>query len=69
MKVWTITGFEGRWPVGTAAVVVAESPVTAALFLNNELEVHGLPRSAFPDDFQEMPTNQSLSRILCNGDY
>lgn len=30
MKVYTITGFEGHWPVGTSAIIVAKDRGTRA---------------------------------------
>ena len=69
MKVWTITGFEGHWPVGTVAVVVAESDVQAALLLNNDLEAQGLRRSVEPEHLERLSTSKPMSKILNNGDY
>lgn len=69
MKIWTNNKFQGRWPVGTAAVCVAENAVAAAAMLNDDLESIGLPCSARPDDFVPMAMDVPQSRILCDGDY
>lgn len=69
MKIWTNNQFQGHWPVGTAAVCVAENSVAAAAMLNDDLESRGLPRSAKPEDFQPMAADIPQCRILCDGDY
>ena len=69
MKVWTITGFEGHWPVGTAAVVVAETADQAAETLNAELRHRGLSPSAKAEGFDELQTHQRGAVVLCDGDY
>lgn len=69
MKVWTNTEFQGRWPVGVAAVCVAENAVAAASMLNDDLESRGLPRSAKPEQFVAMSVDVPQARILCDGDY
>lgn len=69
MKVWTNTKFEGHWPVGVAAVVVAETPQMAAAVLNQKLEAHGLSKTAVPDQFELLPTTHTLAIVLNDGDY
>lgn len=69
MKVWITTEFKGFYPVGTSAVVVAESAESAATILNKELIDVGLPKSAEPRHFKRLPTNKPVAIILNDGDY
>lgn len=43
MIVWIFKGFEGHYPVGTSAVVVAESEKEACALLDVELKTRKLP--------------------------
>ena len=67
MKVFTSNDFTGFYPVGTAAVVVAEDKVTAYERLREALIGHGLPG----DDFtlREVDTENEGWEILQNGNY
>ena len=69
MKVWTNNKFHGHYPVGTAAVVVAESEQMAAAVLNQKLLAHGLAASATPEQFERLPTTHTLAVVLCDGNY
>jgi hypothetical protein len=69
MKVWTNTEFQGHWPVGVSAVVVAETPGDAALLLNDELAKVGLPRSARADQFVPVNTSAPGAVVLQSGDH
>lgn len=69
MNVWTNTEFEGFWPVGVAAVVVADDAEEAALLLNDELKRVGLRPIANAKQFVRMPTHIKGAVILNNGDY
>lgn len=69
MKVWTNKKFSGHYPVGTAAVVVADTVEQAAEVLNDALETYGLSRTATPDQFEHLPTNRQTAMILCDGNY
>ena len=69
MKVWTNDKFTGFYPVGTAAVVVAESAKAAAALLNEKLREIGLPESANWRQFKVLPINKPFVRIICDGDY
>jgi hypothetical protein len=76
MKVFTCTCFTGHWPVGTAAVVIADNQNDAALLLNGSLIKNGLPGDAEPEDIIELCEAHIVDsrqvgavRILCNGDY
>ena len=52
MKIYTNNKFTGHWPVGTAAVIRAESPEDAALLLAHELKEHGLEQIVKPEDME-----------------
>jgi len=42
MMTWTCNDFAGHWPVGTAAVVTAESVETAGVCVDSALVMKGL---------------------------
>jgi hypothetical protein len=69
VKVWTIKGFEGHWPVGTAAVVVAETAADAARELNRELQAIGLSGNVQPHELRALDTTSPGAVVLCDGDY
>lgn len=69
MKVYTYKTFRGHWPVGTAAVVVDESPHQAAEQLMRVLKLEGLEQTVEPKEMIEVMTKHGSCRILCNGDY
>lgn len=69
MKVWTNNKFHGHWPVGTAAVVVAETPEQAAEMLREELRGRGLIVQVLPEQFEPLDTDAPAARVLCDGDY
>lgn len=69
MKVWTTTRFSGLWPVGTSAVVVAETKEQAAQLLSAELEFIGLPQEVSPDDLTRLDTKTPNVLILNDGNY
>ena len=69
IKVWTNTHFEGYYPVGTAAVVVAYTAEQAAELLNDACGKEGLGRPATAQQFTELPCVKPVARILCDGNY
>ena len=69
MKVWTNNYFRGYWPVGSAAVVVANTPEEASSLLNEKLKEMGLEGDAKPEDMDQLKTNKPLVRVLNDGDY
>ena len=69
MKVWTNNEFTGHWPVGTAAVVVADTAQQAAELLAAELAKEGLTGPVTEDQFRQLETDRPLVRVLHNGDY
>jgi hypothetical protein len=66
LKVYYNTDFEGLWPVGTSAVVVAESAEQAELLLTDKLVAIGL---AYRGTMTEMDMTTPNAVILQNGDY
>lgn len=68
-KVYTNNKFTGFYPVGTAAVVVADDPLEAAGLLNNELIRIGLKATAKADDMERFEVEHTNVRILCDGEY
>jgi hypothetical protein len=69
MQVWTNTEFDGYYPVGVAAVVVANTPQQAAELLNAELVKRGLTANAVPEQFTKLPTNSPHAVVLNDGNY
>ena len=74
MKVWTNNSFYGFYPVGSAAVVVADTREQAAELLGKKLTEMGLgvagnePNSK-AEDFVELITDTENVVILCDGEY
>jgi len=70
MKTYTCDNFIGHYPVGTAAVIVAEDEVMADLYLRAALKEEGLEQ---PADkvlvFKKVNTGKPFVDILCNGNY
>lgn len=70
MRVFTSTTFDGFWPVGSAAVVVASNAEEAKEYLLKALEAHGLPqRDPSGVTVRELPVDRVFARILCDGNY
>lgn len=69
MRVYTCTTFEGFWPVGTAAVVVAPTRAQAATILNARLKAHGLKPDVTMDDLQLVDLSRPGAAILRDGNY
>ena len=69
MIVFTCTDFTGVWPVGTAAVVVADSVDNAREILSARLVSVGLPPLKDEDELKVVDTGIANSVILCDGDY
>lgn len=68
MKIWTNNDFKGIYPVGTAAVVIAETREKAKEYLDPQLKAKRLPKSNV-EDFHEMDFMIGGVRILCDGNY
>lgn len=69
MKVWTHTEFSGHWPVGTAAVVVADTAAQALVLLERELTGMGLSQPLKESDFKELPVDVEKAVVLRDGEY
>lgn len=70
MNVYTNTLFDGFWPVGVAAIVVATSPEEAALLLEIELQERGLPPQTIdPAGFVLVDMHDPAAIILKDGQY
>lgn len=68
MKTYTNTSFTGHWPVGTAAVVLAETAEEAAELLNVELRSRGLPGDATAGDMDLLDRKVRVT-VLNDGNY
>ena len=69
MKVWLNKKFKGYYPVGVAAVVIADDVVSAERMLNEELKSCGLEQTAKAENFVECLIDQPSVMILCDGNY
>lgn len=69
MKAWTITNFEGHWPVSTAAVVIAENISSAITILEDKLRQEGLQQQIKPGQLVPLSSGTSCVRILNDGNY
>jgi len=69
MNVYTNNQFVGFWPVGSAAVVVADSSEKAATILNEKLGAMGLKPGAEPKSMVLVNTSAESVEILCDGEY
>lgn len=58
--------FEGFYPVGTAAIVMADNQEEAAKLLEEALVIEGLPQHIDPDS---MKIVEDRVTIVCNGNY
>lgn len=70
MKTFTFNSFKGHWPVGTAAVVCADSREDAAQKLSAALIGMGLDGKITALDMIQFPLHErDTVRILCDGNY
>jgi hypothetical protein len=69
MNIFTCTSFEGYWPVGAAAVVVAPSIETACQLLADALTERGLPQKITPDQLDALDITQQRAVVLVDGQY
>jgi hypothetical protein len=69
MRIFTHNKFEGYYPVGTAAIVVADGPIEAAKLLEVALAEKGLNQKIAPDDMHETYLDRPSARVLCDGNY
>ncbi len=68
LKVFYCTDFEGHYPVGAAAIVVAKDVDDACHLLKEKLRAKGLDLRT-TDDVIEINTDHSYAKILLDGDY
>ena len=68
MNVWICDDFEGYWPVGTAAVIAAETEDEALALLDAELKEHGLPQSASVTVYR-FSQDKPQAYIIRDGNY
>lgn len=69
MPIFINTDFRGHWPVGTAAVVTAESSERAAELLEIALAARGLVQPVKAEDMRLYGPTQESVEILLDGDY
>lgn len=69
LGVYVCNQFTGYWPVGTAAVVVAESQEHAAKLLNEQLLSQGLKGDADANAMALVMQTSPQVVILCDGNY
>jgi hypothetical protein len=67
-KVFTCNDFTGHWPVGSAAIIVAEAESEARDILDAALKLRGLKLKE-TDTLTELPLESDGCVILCDGDY
>ena len=67
--VWRNDTFEGHYPVGTAALVIAETQERATELLNAELRRKGLPSDVKPEEMVLTLPNEEQVIILNDGEY
>jgi hypothetical protein len=68
MRLWTTTEFTGHYPVGTAAVVVAETVEQAFELMREQLKRHSLDHTQ-GFGMREIPATEPAAYILCDGNY
>lgn len=69
MSVYVNTKFDGFYPVGTSAIVIADDKKEAKDILNKELIRHGLKPSSIESQFEKVKTRTKGAIILNDGDY
>lgn len=69
MRIYSHTKFSGHWPVGTAAVVIAEDRDMAVTLLEQKLKDIGLSQKIERDDFMVIGSSAPVAVILRDGDY
>lgn len=69
MNVYYNKSFTGHWPVGTSALVVAESEQDAATQLAVALVDSGLEQGINPEEMIYVSSTFPAVIILNNGDY
>ena len=72
MAIWVNNTFTGFWPVGTAAVIVADARYEAAEYLSQAITKRGLPPQS-PNELvvgmSKVKQNNGSVTILNDGNY
>ncbi len=70
MKVFTVTNFVGHWPIGVAAVVVADDRKKARKLLDAALDKKNLMvKQEKKYDLDELDICSPQALVLCDGNY
>lgn len=69
MRAYVCTGFQGAYPTGTAAVIVANHASQAAILLELALAEIGLPQKIDSGQMQRINLTEQGVTILCDGNY
>jgi hypothetical protein len=69
VPIYINTDFRGHWPVGTAAVVTADTPERAAQLLEVALAARGLIQPVKAEDMRMYGPKHESVEILLDGDY
>jgi len=69
MKVYMNNTFSGYYPVGSAAVVVAENRQSAAALLSEILKRVDLSQEVAPESMMEVDLNKTNAYLLAVGEY
>jgi hypothetical protein len=67
MKVFYSTDFEGFYPVGTAAIVIASNEEEARTLLDAEIKKHGLPDTDYT--LHKVSKGRAKALIIVDGNY
>lgn len=66
MKAFVSIDFTGHWPVGVAAIIIANDADEATALITLELKEHGLQ---FDGSLREINTQSPKAFVLLNGEY
>ena len=69
MNVYTCTDFKGHWPVGVAAVIIANDEDDAVTILQRKLAASGLKQDVSPESIKKVDLRWAEAFILNDGDY
>jgi len=69
MKVFCNTAFNGHWPVGTSAIIIAEDKTQAVKLLDRALINCGLSQKVYKKDMVELDITKPQVEILQDGNY
>lgn len=69
MRVFVSTDFEGHWPVGTSAIVVAPNKNSAVSLLSKAIRAAGLPGDPKQFTVREIKLDTAKAEVLQDGNY